>query len=54
MKDISLCPEINEKIADLLLGCTDNVILLYAGTYIKSLEKEIADLKLQLQGKDNK
>lgn len=49
MKDISLCPEISEKVADLLLGCTDNVILLYAGTYIRSLEKEIADLRAQME-----
>lgn len=48
MVEISLCPELNEKIADLLLEYKDNVILIYAGTYIKSLENELADLRIQL------
>ena len=42
MRQINLCPELNEKIADFLLDCTDNGMLLYAGTYIKELEKQIA------------
>lgn len=47
MREIELCESINEKIADLLLACTDNVMLLYAGTYIKHLERELAELKMR-------
>lgn len=43
MSQINLYPEMNEKIADFLLDCTDNGMLLYAGTYIKELEKKLAE-----------
>lgn len=45
MSEIKLYPEMNEKIADLLLGCTDNGMVLYAGTYIKELEKQLAEYR---------
>ena len=43
MSEINLYPEMNEKIADFLLGCTDNGMLLYAGAYIKDLERQLAE-----------
>lgn len=43
--EIELCEVINAKIGDLLLESKDNVMLLYAGTYIKHMEHEIAELK---------
>lgn len=46
VREIELCESINEKIADLLLESKDNVMLLYAGTYIKHMEHEIAELKM--------
>lgn len=45
MPVINLCQELNERIADFLLGCEDNGMLLYAGTYIKELEKQLAEYK---------
>lgn len=42
---IELYAEMNEKIADMLLECTDNGMLLYAGTYIKELEKQLIEYK---------
>lgn len=51
MAEINLYPEMNEKIADLLLECTDNGMLLYAGTYIKELERQLAEYNnLEVQG----
>lgn len=41
MSEINLYPEMNEKIADLLLGCEDNPMSLYAGVYIKHLEQKL-------------
>lgn len=40
---INLYPEMNKQIADLLLGCEDNGMMLYAGTYIKELERQLAE-----------
>lgn len=45
---INLYPEMNKQIADLLLGCEDNGMMLYAGTYIKELEMQLEEY----QGKD--
>lgn len=41
MSEINLYPEMNEKIADLLLGCKDNPMSLHAGAYIKHLERKL-------------
>ena len=41
MTNINLYQEMNEKIANMLLGCDDNGMCLYAGTYIKSLEEQL-------------
>lgn len=43
MPSINLCPSLNETVADLLLGCEDNGLELYAGTYIKDLERQLAE-----------
>ena len=43
MSGINLYKEMNEKIADLLLECNDNNMLLYAGNYIKDLERQLAE-----------
>lgn len=52
MEKINLYQEINNKIADLLLGCEDNGMCVYAGTYIKSLEEQLKSYKdLEEQGK---
>ena len=51
MNQIKLCPELNEIIADLLLDCTDGM-LLYAGTYIKELERLEELDKQELKGGD--
>lgn len=40
---INLYPEMNKQIADLLLMCEDNGMMLYAGTYIKELERQLAE-----------
>jgi len=48
---INLYPEMNEKIADLLLMCEDNGMMLYAGTYIKELERQLAEYKETMQKK---
>lgn len=45
MTKINLYPEANKMIADLLLGCEDNGMLLYAGTYIKELERQLAEYR---------
>ena len=45
MPRINLYPEMNEKIADILLDCEDNGMLLYAGTYIKELERKLAEYR---------
>lgn len=45
MPKINLYPEMNEKIADFLLGCEENGMLLYAGTYIKELERQIEEYR---------
>ena len=42
---INLYAEMNEKIADFLLDCTDNGMMLYAGTYIKELERQLAEYR---------
>lgn len=34
MPSINLCPSLSETVADLLLDCDDNALMLYAGTYI--------------------
>ena len=52
MATINLYKEANEKIADFLLGCEDNGMLLYAGTYIKDLERQLAEYK-ELEEKGN-
>lgn len=50
--NINLYQEMNNQIADLLLGCEDNVMCLYAGTYIKHLEEQLESYKnLEEQGK---
>ncbi len=52
MEKINLYQEMNDKIADLLLGCEDNGMCVYAGTYIKSLEEQLKSYKdLEEQGK---
>lgn len=52
MGKINLYQEMNDKIADLLLGCGDNRMCLYAGAYIKSLEEQLESYKsLEEQGK---
>lgn len=52
MEKINLYQEINNKIADLLLGCEDNGMCVYVGTYIKSLEEQLKSYKdLEEQGK---
>lgn len=52
MEKINLYQEMNNKIADLLLGCEDNGMCVYAGTYIKSLEEQLKSYKdLEEQGK---
>ena len=52
MTNINLYQEMNEKIANMLLGCDDNGMCLYAGTYIKSLEEQLRGYKaLEEQGK---
>ena len=43
MPEINLYPEMNAQIADLLLDCTDSGMMLYAGTYIKELERQLAE-----------
>ena len=49
---MKLYQEMNDKIADLLLGCEDNGMCVYAGTYIKSLEEQLKSYKdLEEQGK---
>lgn len=49
---MKLYQEMNDKIADLLLGCEDNGMCVYAGTYIKSLEEQLKRYKdLEEQGK---
>lgn len=45
MIEIKLDQELNEKIADHLLDCTDNGMLLYAGTYIKDLERKLFEYR---------
>ena len=45
MEKINLYQEMNDKIADLLLGCEDNGMCVYAGTYIKSLEEQLKSYK---------
>ena len=40
---INLYPEMNKQIADLLLMCEDNGMMLYAGAYIKELERQLAE-----------
>ncbi len=45
MSEIKLYTEMNEKIADLLLGCTDSGMMLYAGTHIKDLERQLAEYR---------
>lgn len=45
MPKINLYPEMNAKIADFLLDCEDNGMLLYAGTYIKKLERQLAEYR---------
>lgn len=42
---INLYPEMNKQIADLLLDCEDNGMMLYAGTYIKELERQIEEYR---------
>lgn len=52
LEDIKLYKESNDRIADLLLLCDDNMMCLYAGAYIKSLEEQIKSYKdLEEQGK---
>lgn len=43
MPKINLYPDMNAQIADLLLDCTDSGMMLYAGTYIKDLERQLAE-----------
>lgn len=43
MPKINLYPDMNKKIADLLLDCDDNGMMLYAGTYIKELERQLKE-----------
>lgn len=50
MSKINLYPEMNEKIADLLLECSDNGMLLYAGTYIKYLERRLTEYQKAEKG----
>ena len=38
----------NQKIDDLLLACEDSPMCMYAGAYIKSLEKQIEELKKEM------
>lgn len=45
MPAINLYPEMNEKIADFLLMCEDNGMCLYAGNYIKELERQLAEYR---------
>lgn len=48
---INLYPEMNAQIANLLLDCTDNGMMLYAGTYIKELERQLAEYQTaEVQG----
>ncbi len=42
---MNLYQEMNDKIADLLLRCEDNAMCLYAGTYIKDLEKQLGECR---------
>ena len=51
MADISLYREMNDKIADMLLDCGDNGMCLYAGAYIKSLERQLRGYK-SLEGQN--
>lgn len=52
MAKINLYHEMNDKIADLLLGCEDSGMCAYVGTYIKSLEEQLKSYKdLEEQGK---
>jgi len=52
MENVNLYQEMNDKIADLLLGCEDSAMCLYAGHYIKSLEGQLKGYKdLEEQGK---
>lgn len=43
MPSINLRPSLSETVADLLLDCDDNALMLYAGTYIKDLERQLAE-----------
>ena len=43
MPSINLRPVLSETVADLLLDCDDNALMLYAGTYIKDLERQLAE-----------
>lgn len=49
MPEITLNEELNRIIADLLLGCTDSGMSVYAGTYIKHLEEKVKNLEEQLK-----
>lgn len=52
MENVNLYQEMSSKIADLLLGCEDSAMCLYAGTYIKSLEEQLKGYKdLEEEGK---